>query len=48
MVVKVEEYFEKTRQVKKMTNLKKKFYVDKEMQDIMNKNYQIKKTNFII
>ena len=31
------------------TNLKNKFYVDKEMQDIMNEFYQIKrKHNFII
>ena len=29
MVVKLKEYFEKTRQVKKMTNLKNTFYVDK-------------------
>ena len=37
MVVKVKESFEKTRHVKKMTNLKNTFYVDTEMQDIMKK-----------
>ena len=44
MVVKSKEYFEKTRQVKKMmTNRKSIFYEDKEIQDIMKKYYQIKK-----
>ena len=31
MVVKVKEYFEKTRHIKKMTNLKNISYEDKEM-----------------
>ena len=42
MVVKVEEYFEKT-----TTNLKNTFYVERKMQDIMKKNYQLK-INLII
>ena len=36
MVVKVKEFFEKTRQVKNI------FYEDKETQDIMKKYFQIK------
>ena len=39
MVVKVKEYFEKTRHVKLTTNLKGTFYVDKEIQDIMKEFY---------
>ena len=31
MVVKVKEYFEKTREVKTMINLRNTFYVDKEI-----------------
>ena len=47
MVVKVKESFEKLDTSKIMTNLKNTFYVDKEMQDIMKKFYQIKR-NLII
>ena len=47
MVVKVKETFEKTKHIKKMTNLRSASYVDKEMQDIMKKFYQIKR-NLII
>ena len=47
MVVKSKEYFEKCREVKKMTNLKNTFYEDKEIQDIMKNYYQIKR-NLII
>ena len=47
MVVKVKESFEKTRHVKKMTNLKSLYYVDKEMWDVMKKKFQIKR-NLII
>ena len=43
MVVKVKEYFEKTRQVKNNDKSKKYFYEDIEIQDIMKKNYQIKR-----
>ena len=44
MVVKLKQKFEKTRHVKKtifkkIMNLKRIFYVDKEMQDIMIKIY---------
>ena len=46
MVVKVKEYFEKTRYVKKTTNLKNTFYVDKEIQDI-KKQYQIERNLMI-
>ena len=52
MVVKVKEYFEKTRQVKTTTNLKITFLEDIEMQDIMKKFYQINRNliicNFIL
>ena len=48
MVVKIKEYFEKTRQVKKTTNLKNTFYEDRKIQDIMKKNYQIKKNQLIL
>ena len=41
MVVKVKEFFEKTRQVKNT------FYVDKEIQDIMKKYYQTKRNRII-
>ena len=37
MAVKVKEYFEKTRQVKKMINQKNTFYEDKEIQEVMKK-----------
>ena len=38
MVVKVKEYFEKTRHIKKKRKIKKYiFYVGKEIQDIMKK-----------
>ena len=47
MVVKVKEYFEKTRQLKTTTNLKNTFYEDKEILDIMKEFYQIKR-NLII
>ena len=47
MVVKIKENFEKTRHVKKTTNLKNTSYVDREMQDIMNEYYQTKR-NLII
>ena len=40
MVVKAKEKFEKTRNVKKMINLKNRFYEEKEMEDIMIKFYQ--------
>ena len=43
MVVKVKEYFEKTRSMKKMTNSKNTFYEDKEILDIMKEFYQTKK-----
>ena len=43
MVVKIKEYFEKTRPVKKNDKYKKYiFYEDKEIQDIMKKYYQTK------
>ena len=48
MVVKVKEYFEKTEQVKNNENLRNTFYVDKEMQDIMKKYYQIKRNLIIL
>ena len=54
MVVKVKEYFEKTRQVKNNDKCKKNtFYEDKEMQDIMKEFYLIKRNlviyhNFVI
>ena len=47
MVVKVKEYFEKTRHVKKTINLKNVFYVDKEMQDIIIEIYLIKRNLLI-
>ena len=47
MVVKVKEKFEKTRHIKKMTNLKSVYYEERKTQDIMKKYYQ-KKRNFII
>ena len=47
MVVKVKESFEKTRQVKKTTNLKSIFCEGIEIEDIMKKYYQ-KKRNLII
>ena len=42
MVVKSKEYFEKTRHMKKTTNIRNTFYVDKEIQYIMKEFYQIK------
>ena len=47
------EYFEKTRYIKKTTNLRNTFYEDIEIQDIVKKNCQIKRSliiyhNFII
>ena len=45
MVVKSKESFEKTRHVKNIDKSKK--YIDKGMQDIMKKNYQIKR-NLVI
>ena len=47
MVVKVKESFEKTRYVKKTTNQKYAFFVEREMQNIMNEFYPIKR-NLII
>ena len=47
MVVKTKEWFEKTRHVKKMTNLKNFSYEDKEIKEIMNEFYLIKR-NLII
>ena len=47
MVVKVKEYFEKTRLIKITINLRNTFYLDKEIQDIMKKFFQIKR-NLII
>ena len=47
MVVRIKESFEKTRQVKKIINLKNTFYEDKETQDITKKFYQTKR-NLII
>ena len=41
MVVKVKKSFEKT-------NLKSIFYVDKEIQDIMKKYYQIKRNLILV
>ena len=41
MVVKIKEYFEKTKHVKKNDKSKKIFYVDKEMYDIMKEFYLI-------
>ena len=46
MVVKVKQYFEKTKHVKKTINLKNIIYEDKEIQDIM-KNYYLIKRNLI-
>ena len=46
MVVKVKEYFDKTRHAKN-NDKSKKFYEDKEMQHNMNEYYQIKR-NLII
>ena len=43
MVVKVKESFEKTRHIKKTTNLKSLYYVVKKMQDTMKEFYQIKR-----
>ena len=43
MTVKPKEYFEKTRHIKKTTNLKSLYCEDKEIQDIIKKYYQIKK-----
>ena len=43
MDVKVKEYFEKTRHVKTIDKSKNIFYVDKEMQDVMNEFYLIKR-----
>ena len=48
MVVKVKDYFEKTRPVKNNNKSKKIFYEDKEMQDIMKKYYQIKRNLVIL
>ena len=48
MVVKIKEYFEKTRHVKNNEKSKKYiFFEEKEIQDIMKKYYQIKR-NLII
>ena len=47
MVVKVKDSFEKTRHVKKTTNQKNAFYVERETQNIMNDFYPIKR-NLII
>ena len=46
MVVK-KGYFEKTRHIKKMINLKSLYYEDKETRHIMKEYYQIKR-NLII
>ena len=43
MVIKVEEYFKMTKHVKNSDKFTKKFYVEKEIQDIMKKFYLIKK-----
>ena len=53
MVVKIKDYFEKTRQVKNNANLKNISYEDNEIQDIMKKYYRIKRNliiyhNFVI
>ena len=54
MAVKVKESFDKIDTSKITTNLKNTFYVDREIQDIMKKYYQIKRnlkkhniTNFL-
>ena len=47
MVVKVKENFEKTRHVKNNGKSKNTFYVEKEIQDIMNEFYLIER-NLII
>ena len=39
MVVKIKEYFEKTRQVKNNNKSKNTFYDDKEMQDFMKNSF---------
>ena len=53
MVVKLKEYFEKTRRLKNNNKSKNTFYEDKQIQDIMKKYYQIKRNvisyhNFVI
>ena len=47
MVVKVKEYFKKTRQVKNNNKSKNIFYEEKERQDIMSELY-LRKRNLII
>ena len=47
MVVKVKEYFEKTRHIKNNDKFKNIFFEDIEIQDIMKKYYQMKR-NLII
>ena len=47
MVIKIKEYFEKTRHVKNNDKSKKYILRGQKMQDIMKKYYQIKR-NFII
>ena len=44
MVVKVKEFFEKTRHVKNNDKSKNMFYVEKEIQDIMNDFYLKKRS----
>ena len=44
MVIKIKEYSEKTRHIKNNDKSKKYIYVDKKIQDIMKKYYQIKRT----
>ena len=43
--MKVKEFFKRLDKLKIMTNLKNTFYMDKEMQDIMKKYYEIKTFN---
>ena len=43
MVVSLKESFEKTGHIQNEDNLKKIFYEEKELQDIMKKIYQIKR-----
>ena len=48
MVVKVKEYYEKTRHVKNNDKSEKTFYEEKEIQDVMGKYYQIKRDLIIL
>ena len=47
MVIEIKEYSEKTRHIKNNDKSKKYIYVDKKIQDIMKKYYQIKRTLII-